>query len=785
MGLSAAIVTAAAAGSAAVARLRARRVRRRWTGGALPAPVVVDNSGCGTAIALDADAERLRRNGAVVTGGQLAAVNIIIIALAGEFAWPGVAVAVVAFLAGLLMTRWWQRRELGLLGSKAPPPEFVRPRPAGVLVGVVALAVLGFGIGFAFKGLQYLVFPITLAQLKWADLFGVAPRTVGTLFTIGGFVVAALGAWLFRIARALGRARTKSLLERDHRRSALYLRSFDDDALPLPTIASARRPLFELFSVRGADPFEESVAWELNSYGPVVAVGRPGRSLATLGAAREHLPDETWREQVATRMDEAGIIAVATGETDGLAWELGEVVSGGHLAKTFFVFPPVAPDALDRRWAHTTASLADHGLAVGPLPVPAVVDPHRAAHQRRNGHRDVRDSARRGDLPDRSRPRARPGDARARSARSARFRPSRSARSGSARRRAVVGRAGNRRNPMSSRRVLLATIALVVMACDEEHATSPIVTDPPFDTTTVDSSIDAPVTTPDTAPGTTTAATTATTAAPDTLPVVTSTINGTAVAGNSGGVGPDQTDSFSEAVRNDDGTCSGWDGPGGGAWTEGLVVGAPVRILDRETDEEIGTGSVVSASFTDVDPGDRQQWVCNFAFTATIQGTPAEFFVAVADLAPWVARPDPTRPGEFVASVNTVADPSFFSQCTDDDFGEEVTRWSAAGLFWSDGISSVCSNGLHIEALDRPCRPPRHRQRSRDLGRPRRRSVGGAGGHERPPGGSGDVGARHARHRAHRHRSSVRLTSNGPTRRHPHTAGRRARRRRSRSTPPG
>ena len=65
--------------------------------------------------------------------------------------------------------------------------------------------------------------------------------------------------------------------------------------------------------MRGADPFEESVAWELNSYGPVVAVGRPGRSLASLGAAREHLSDETWRAQVANRMEEAGIIAVAHG----------------------------------------------------------------------------------------------------------------------------------------------------------------------------------------------------------------------------------------------------------------------------------------------------------------------------------------------------------------------------------------------------------------------------------------------------------------------------------------
>lgn len=368
LGLTAVIVTAAAGGSAAVARLRARRVRRRWAGGTLPAPVA--SPAHGTATALDPDAKRLRRQGAIVAGIQIVAVNIGIVALAGDFAWIGAAVAAAALVAGLLATHWWQRHELSLLGSKAPPRELVRPRPIGALAGVFALAVLAFGVGFTLKGVRYLVFPPTLANLKWADLLGIAPRTVGILFTVGGFVVAAIGGSLFRFARALGRAGTKRVLELDSRPSALYLRSFDDDSLPLPTIASARRPLFELFSLRGSDPFEESVVWELNSYGPVVAVGRPGRSLASLGAAREHLSNETWREQVANRMEGAGIIAVATGETDGLAWELGQVVSGGHLAKTFFVFPPLAPDALVRRWAHTSASLADHGLTVGPLPVP-------------------------------------------------------------------------------------------------------------------------------------------------------------------------------------------------------------------------------------------------------------------------------------------------------------------------------------------------------------------------------------------------------------------------------
>ena len=371
LGLSAAVVTAIAGGSTAVARLRARRVRRQWMGGDLPSAVpAVDGVDERLAIALDRDARQLRRRGAIVAGTQLGAVNVSIVSLAGDFGRQGVIVAVIALFAGLLLTRWWQNRELGLLGAMAQPREFILPRPAGTLVGLISLAVLGLGVGYAVKGLRYVVLPPSLAQLKWSDQLGLAPRTVGIVFVIGGFVVSILGGWLFRFARALSRSGTKRVLEVDGRQAALYLRSFHDDELLLPTIASARRPLFELFSLRGTDPFEESVAWELNSYGPVVAVGRPGRSLASLGAAREHLSDDTWRDQVANRMEDAGIIAIATGETAGLAWELEQVVTGGHLPKTFFVFPPVAPDDIGRRWEHTAASLVEAGQTVGSLPVP-------------------------------------------------------------------------------------------------------------------------------------------------------------------------------------------------------------------------------------------------------------------------------------------------------------------------------------------------------------------------------------------------------------------------------
>lgn len=366
--LTAGIVTAAAGGSALVARLRARRLRRQWSAGAVAAPIELPPPG--SVVELDASARRLRRHGGVVFGAQLVSINVGVVALAGDFAWRGAAVAAVSFVAGLAFTRLWQRRELGLLGPQAPPRALVLPRPLGALVGIIALALIGFGGSFALKGLRYLVLPPTLAQLRWSDLLGLAPRTVGVVFGVGGFLVAVAGGLLFRSARSLARANAKRVLEADPRPAALYLRSFGDDELPLPVIASARRPLVELFSPRGADPFEESVAWELYTYGPVVAVGRPGRSLASLGAAREHLADDSWRQHVAQRMDDAVVIAVATGETEGLAWELGEVVRGGHLDKTMFVFPPVSPDALERRWDFAASSLAGAGVQPAPLPAP-------------------------------------------------------------------------------------------------------------------------------------------------------------------------------------------------------------------------------------------------------------------------------------------------------------------------------------------------------------------------------------------------------------------------------
>lgn len=195
-----------------------------------------------------------------------------------------------------------------------------------------------------------------------------------------------------------------------------------------------------------------------------------------------------------------------------------------------------------------------------------------------------------------------------------------------------------------------------------------------------------------------------------TIAVVDVQITGTAVSGNSGGVGEQSTDTLSEAVRNEDGTCSGWKGPGdAGAWTQGLAVGAPVQFIDRGTGDSIGTGRVTASSFQNVATDGSEQWICNFDFTGTIASSsdvvPDSFKVKIADLSPWLAVSDPTHPGSFVASVDTKIEVSRISDCADRQAGQTIFDWSSVGQFWANGFRSLCSNGLIIDDVKRPCRP--------------------------------------------------------------------------------
>ena len=329
-----------------------------------------------TALDVSDDARALRRSALILTAVQLATWAVAIVGFAAD-APAIVRVLIVggAVGAGFLATAWARRRELAMIGAAPPPWRPTLPEAAGILLNLVGIAMVLFGLAAVIWGLRELVFVPSLTHLQWSDRLQQSPNALASVIVLIGVVVTLAATAVLRLARARGRGGAERTRRRDPRAPVLYLRSFNDDDVALPCVLSARRPFLELFTLRTTDPFEESLAWELGTYGPVTAVGRPGGTTHTLGAARELFSDDTWQTHVVERMSAAGSIAVVIGETPGLDWEIETIAKNGFLDKTMFLVPP--GDIADnvRRWQFMRSGLPE-GLCPADIDLASVLSFH-------------------------------------------------------------------------------------------------------------------------------------------------------------------------------------------------------------------------------------------------------------------------------------------------------------------------------------------------------------------------------------------------------------------------
>jgi hypothetical protein len=112
-------------------------------------------------------------------------------------------------------------------------------------------------------------------------------------------------------------------LKKDQRLPILLLRSFADDA-----------------TMNGANRFEETIAPILELYGPVIAVGDPQDTLPRVGAYRDYVNDNDWREHVRAYIRTADVIVLIPGQSHWVQWELEQILEGDFLNKVILVFPP-------------------------------------------------------------------------------------------------------------------------------------------------------------------------------------------------------------------------------------------------------------------------------------------------------------------------------------------------------------------------------------------------------------------------------------------------------------
>lgn len=168
-----------------------------------------------------------------------------------------------------------------------------------------------------------------------------------------------LARWMILRGKRLAAKRAEDVLAEDRRPPVLYLRSFkDEDAdkglsgVVRSGAATGARPLSESVIAWGTRE-QEALAVLLRQVGPYVAVGKPGEPFPEVGAARMYLPDDQWQARVAQLIDEARLVVVRAGATEGLRWEVGQLVRRARPTSLLFVLPADGGQYSGfRRWAN-------------------------------------------------------------------------------------------------------------------------------------------------------------------------------------------------------------------------------------------------------------------------------------------------------------------------------------------------------------------------------------------------------------------------------------------------
>lgn len=142
----------------------------------------------------------------------------------------------------------------------------------------------------------------------------------------------------------------------DARPPIVFLRAFRADEARVP---AARHGILPRLSLRPGQPrtLDEIVLDTASPYGPVIAIGRPDEDLPPLGAARIYARDGDWQGTVMRLCDAAACIVICADASEGVQWELQQVVARGHAAKTVLLISPQLKRNDRRLLAHKLLSL--------------------------------------------------------------------------------------------------------------------------------------------------------------------------------------------------------------------------------------------------------------------------------------------------------------------------------------------------------------------------------------------------------------------------------------------
>jgi len=164
----------------------------------------------------------------------------------------------------------------------------------------VALGVVGIWGGFVLDQ------PLITTPL-WVNNY----KLLWTILSVLSATIACSGAFLYWRGRQYASQAIAESVITDDKPHLLYLRPFRSDY----TTIKALGPSLETTE-------EEQLADVLRPFGELVAIGRPGESLPTPGAARIYTSDEEWKDVVKRQMRATRLVVIRAAVGENVLWEL-------------------------------------------------------------------------------------------------------------------------------------------------------------------------------------------------------------------------------------------------------------------------------------------------------------------------------------------------------------------------------------------------------------------------------------------------------------------------------
>jgi len=206
------------------------------------------------------------------------------------------------------------------------------------------LALLYGPIVTAFAIVAFIYLYDLLSTIRFRDMSEYYLLKYGGSITL--FFLVFFGGGLYQKGIALIKASKSQVIAGA---DVLVLRSFKDDGLQLERKFFFLAYIWHIGEILNfilapyiGNGYFVMVARKFSLLGNVVLLGSPNEDLPLTNASRPYfsVSTEEWKVYVTSCMENSRLIAILPGQTAGLAWEMKEILSLGHLNKTILLLPP-------------------------------------------------------------------------------------------------------------------------------------------------------------------------------------------------------------------------------------------------------------------------------------------------------------------------------------------------------------------------------------------------------------------------------------------------------------